>query len=302
MSKKYSTKLILEPIRPVLSRASEILADTFDTLLRRKDALTPPRKLRSMVCGPDAKLYRSLGECYFLCSRALCALETKEDVLDVGCGCGKQAVPLARYLSKDSTYEGFDIVGPSIEWCRKNITPKYPNFHFQLADVYNKAYNPNGKHRASEHRFPYPNEFFDFAFATSVFTHMLPEDMEHYMSEIARLLKSGGRCFISYFLLNEESLRLINAKTCSWDFKYDFGKYRALDQATPESGVSYDEEFILGLSKIRPQSQATCTLRLMVVAQRITRLRAFSRHYCRLERVVSCGTQANGSRPVCAIS
>jgi len=39
----------------------------------------------------------------------------------------------------------------------------------------------------------------------------------------------------------------MNSGTCGWDFKYDFGKYRALDLTTPELGLCYDEEFILGL-------------------------------------------------------
>jgi len=247
MSTKDSTKLILKPLRPMLSNTLEILQDALDTLLRRKDALTPPRRLRKMVCGPDAKLYRSLGECYFLCLKSMCELTQKEDVLDVGCGCGKQAVPLARYLTGDSRYEGFDVAEPLVEWCRKKISPRYPNFHFQLADVYNKAYNPKGKCKGSAYRFPYQDETFSVVFATSVFTHMLPDDMEHYMSEIARVMRKGGRCLISWFLLNEDSLKCVNAGTCSWDFKHDFGKCRASDQTTPEFGVAYDEEYVLSL-------------------------------------------------------
>lgn len=81
----------------------------------------------------------------------------------------------------------------------KNITPKYPNFNFQLADIYNKMYNPQGKYKASDYKFPYANETFDFVFLTSVFTHLLPQDMERYLSEIARVLKKNGRCFITFF-------------------------------------------------------------------------------------------------------
>ena len=41
----------------------------------------------------------------------------------------------------------------------------------------------------------------DVAFLTSVFTHMLPEDVEHYLDELARVLKPGGRTLITWFLL-----------------------------------------------------------------------------------------------------
>jgi len=132
---------------------------------------------------------------------------------------------------------------------QKNISSKYPNFHFRLAELFNKRYNPKGKYKASEYKFPYGNESFDFVFAKSVFTHMLPQDMENYFSEIARVLRRGKRCLISFFLLNEESLKLINAKKSTLDFKYDFEKYRTIDPNTPESAVCYDEAFILGLYK-----------------------------------------------------
>lgn len=168
-------------------------------------------------------------------------------MLDVGCGIGRMAVPLTKYLDERGSYEGFDIVADGINWCRKKITPTYPYFHFQLADVFNKKYNPHGKYRASEYHFPYESESFDFLFLTSVFTHMLPQDMEHYLCEIARVIKRGGRCLITFFLWNEESLRLINAGKSVYDFKYKGEGFRTIDRATPESGVAYDEKFIRAL-------------------------------------------------------
>jgi len=38
---------------------------------------------------------------------------------------------------------------------------------------------------------------------------MFTPDMENYLKEISRVLKPGGRCFITYFLLNNESEKLI---------------------------------------------------------------------------------------------
>jgi hypothetical protein len=40
-----------------------------------------------------------------------------------------------------------------------------------------------------------------------IFTHMLPEDMRHYIAEVAQVLKRGGTCCASYNLLDAESLR-----------------------------------------------------------------------------------------------
>jgi len=76
---------------------------------------------------------------------------------------------------------------------------------------------------------------------------MLPEDVENYFSEIARVLTRGGRCFITFFLSNEESLELINTKKSTLDFKYEMEKYRTTNANVPEEAVCYDEAFILSL-------------------------------------------------------
>src|SRR5205807_8842570 len=104
-------------------------------------------------------------------------------MLDVGSGTGRMARPLTRYL-KGGSYEGIDIVARSVQWCQRTYASRYPNFRFHFADIYNKVYNPDGKHKASEYRLPFETSSFDFFFLTSVFTHMLPQDMEHYLSEV----------------------------------------------------------------------------------------------------------------------
>ena len=154
---------------------------------------------------------------------------------------------LMNYLKDGGSYDGFDIIPHGIRWCRKQITSRAPNFRFLLADIYNYAYNPLGKYKAAEYEFPYENETFDFAFLTSVFTHMLPQDMEHYLYETARALKRSGRCLITFFLLNRESLELINCGRSIYDFKHEGRGFRTIDKATPESAVAYDEKFIRGV-------------------------------------------------------
>jgi SAM-dependent methyltransferase len=208
----------------------------------------PPRKLRMLV-GPfsDPRLFVMVQKEFFIYFKDLCSLKPEEDVLDIGCGCGQMAIPLITYLNRGSLYEGFDIIPSLIKWCQKNISSKYKNFNFRTADVYNRFYNPNGKYQASQYEFPYMNESFDFLIAKSVFTHMLPSEMENYFSNAARVLKSGGRCLFSFFLLNNESLEMMNASKCTLDFKYDFEKYRVVNAASPEEAVGYEETFVLDL-------------------------------------------------------
>ena len=171
-------------------------------------------------------------------------LQPNDRVLDVGCGIGRMAIPLTSYLSKKGEYWGFDIVKMGIEWCQTHISPKFPNFHFQHSDIYNKLYNPDGKVQPQDFQFPFDNEFFDFVFLTSVFTHMLPLEMENYTSEISRVLKKGGTCMITFFLLNEESVDLINSGRSSQDFKYEVNGCLTTNESLPEAALAYNEEFI----------------------------------------------------------
>jgi len=237
-------KFLPRSIKPVRRSILFFLQDAFDALLGRRDELTPPRR-RLFVGGQED--FKSIGEEFLRYFRELGRLKPHERVLDVGCGIGRMAVPLTKYLDERGSYEGFDIVAEGITWCMKRITPKHPNFHFQLADVFNVKYNPRGTCKACEFHFPYESESFDFVFLTSVFTHMLPQDMEHYLCEVARAMRRGGRCLITFFLLNRESLELINLGKSTYDFRHEGRQFRTIDKATPESGVAYHEEFVRGL-------------------------------------------------------
>ena len=113
-----------------------------------------------------------------------------------------------------------------------------------MADVFNKSYNRKGRTKSSEYRFQHPDNFFEFTFLTSVFTHMLANDMEHYLSEIARTLKPGGRCMISFFLLTDESRRLMESGQSNPVFRHPLSNCTVSNPDSPEAAVAYDEHFV----------------------------------------------------------
>lgn len=184
-------------------------------------------------------------------------------VLDLGCGPGRLAASLTGYLDPTAArYEGFDVMPRSISWCRRRITPRHPNFRFQLADLYNAQYNPRGSQRASAYTFPYGDEQFDVAVAASLFTHLRPLESARYLSEIARTLKPGGRLVGTWFLLNEESLGLLEAglgvrpnlleatgKPLRLDHELEDevgNRFRAAEAETPEHMIAVYEEDVVG--------------------------------------------------------
>jgi hypothetical protein len=64
-----------------------------------------------------------------------------------------------------------------------------------------------------------------------------------------RVLKPLGKCLITFFLLNPESLRRIEVKlnTIKVPYNYNSKKCRIADKDSPETTVAYDEKFIRSL-------------------------------------------------------
>lgn len=225
--------------------------------------LLPPAELIDYVgSGSDLDTFQNIGAHFFEHFKRA-GLKPQHRVLDVGCGIGRMALPVTKYLTTGS-YEGIDIVKTGVDWCRENITPRHPNFRFQLADIWNDFYHPEGHHRARAYRFPFASRSFDFAWLTSVFTHMLPRDLENYLSEVARVLKPGGRCLITFFLHSPAVAANIRSGTCAFKLPYRVGKPYVAIGSDPEYGdciteteterervVAYDERWVFDQFKLR---------------------------------------------------
>jgi SAM-dependent methyltransferase len=125
----------------------------------------------------------------------------RDSVFEIGCGQGRVAFAL-RYLLKDGWYCGFDISASAIKRLTDGFHRRHPNFRFLYEDVHNTHYNPQGRIRPVDLRFPAETGSMDLVYAASIFTHMLPENTAHYFREAARILRPGGRCVFSFFLLD----------------------------------------------------------------------------------------------------
>jgi len=206
------------------------------------DDLVPPVEL--LFDGASTlQEFITVGEGFsreYLVHRA--KLRPDERVLDLGSGIGQKARVLSQYLDENGSYDGLDIVRDGVEWCRKAYA-SFPNFHFTLADdLYSSHYNPAGHTRANEYRLPYNDEEFDLVFCASLFTHMLPQETQHYVAEIARVLKPRGRCVMTAFLLNSASLRTVGEGTIK--FPVQCNGYRIAQVADPSWAVAIEESFL----------------------------------------------------------
>ncbi len=95
--------------------------------------------------------------------------------------------------------------------------------------------------------FPMKTEHSILSFLTSVFTHLLPKELEHYVSEIVRVLKKDGRCFITFFLINPESSYYLNAGQSTLGFYHRIENCYVVNKDIPNFAVAYPETDICNL-------------------------------------------------------
>jgi SAM-dependent methyltransferase len=174
----------------------------------------------------------------------MAGLRPDHDVLDIGCGVGRTARYLCDFLDSTSTYEGFDIMEEMIQWCQKEITPRFPNFHFTYTPLFNAAYLPDATLATAEtFTFPYEDGSFDFAFAHSVFTHLLPDATLHYLQEIHRVLRPGGIIYATWFLFDGQLITSPHPMVT--DMQLDSsGTFAVRNHEVPDEAVAYQEAFM----------------------------------------------------------
>jgi len=144
------------------------------------------------------------------------------NVLDIGCGVGRVALPLTQYLAANASYFGIDINLSAISWCHEHITQVYPNFEFAVVNARNPQYGNQfeyGQSTMREAGLPlHRNRRFDAIIATSLFTHLLWPDVEFYLERMAYHLKEGGFAYTTWFLIDDRARAAVEAGTAQFDF------------------------------------------------------------------------------------
>ena len=166
-------------------------------------------------------------------------------VLDVGCGVGRVALHFVEFLDSRGHYDGFDTVQVGVDWCNARIARPHSNFNFVHADIYNQQYNPDGLLDAASFSFPYENNRFSLVFATSVLTHLLPDDACQYLKETSRVLEPGGRSVVTFFIINDEArYHMMSSEHC---FQPTERGYWTTQPDYPEAAIAFEEENILAM-------------------------------------------------------
>jgi SAM-dependent methyltransferase len=168
-------------------------------------------------------------------------------ILDVGCGWGRLALPLAARLGSEGRYLGMDAAAEAIAWCRRNITEADARFRFHHADIRNSYANPRGRIPAARAVLLPWEERFDRVVAFSLFTHLLPEALARYLAEAARLCRPGGVLVATFFLLDAQARSAMAEGRTERRFPVAHGVARIADAAVPEDAVAYDAADVMAL-------------------------------------------------------
>jgi SAM-dependent methyltransferase len=171
-------------------------------------------------------------------------LAPDDQVLDIGCGVGRVAMPLAEFLSPVGGYVGFDISPGPVKGCRRRFAKLRPDFRFEWLDVRNGDYNASGAIAETEVRFPCEDASIDLAFATSVFSHVRIETIRRYLAEAERVLKPGGRIVFTAYALTPERRDVIRQgwsrqPFVAWEGSAE-GSAMVVDPRSPERAIAHD--------------------------------------------------------------
>lgn len=145
----------------------------------------PPDPLRERVAGtPDAEWFVKSGAQSVLDIRgALRAvgrpLESFQDILDFGCGCGRILAPLLAELP-EARLSGVDIDDEAMAWLRS----EYPQMTLRTV-------NPLPP-------LPFPADSFDLVYCHSVFTHLDTNYQDQWLAELRRVARPGAMLVISF--------------------------------------------------------------------------------------------------------
>lgn len=223
----------------------------------------PPDRLRFMAETPDE--YRQTGDEIVENLRQLAALRDDAHVVDIGCGYGRLAHAFLRDISFNGTYTGVDILAPHICWCQQVLTPlSSGRFAFHVLDVQSDRYNPDGTIAAAEANLGVADNCGDVIVLTSVFTHMYPEQIRHYLGEIKRILADEGQAFITFFLLDDACRDAAKRGETHYPIPHELTDYcRYMDPDNPLHVIAFETEWVMdetaraGLRLVQPIRRGT---------------------------------------------
>jgi SAM-dependent methyltransferase len=205
------------------------------------DPPEPPSHLMGGVGGGD---FWQTGHQIVGLAMATVRVGPQDRVLDVGCGLGRVALPLSRLLDDRGQYDGFDTSREYVDWCQTALELDPARYRFHYFSIRSSHYNERGAATAEAFVFPWPANSFSLAIAVSLFTHLSAGATQNYLNQIARTLEPGGRLFASFFVLDDQSVKLVEQGATEPGFSALFDEGMVGNPANPEAAVAFQAEWL----------------------------------------------------------
>src|SRR5712692_8514718 len=119
----------------------------------------------------------------------LARIQPGEQVLDVGCGTGTLAMEVARRVGRAGRVAGVDPGTQQIARARAKAARRNVPIEFQIGVI---------------EQLPFPDQTFDVVLSTLMLHHLPASLKRQGLSEVARVLKPGGRLVIADFKRKKE--------------------------------------------------------------------------------------------------
>ncbi len=219
--------------------------DLKDKLTGKSHKYVPPRGYIYTGSPASGEKYIEQGKHQLKLLKDYIDLQQNDSVLDIGSGIGRSAIVLTDFLNEDARYEGFDVVKKGVDWCNNKIKRDFPNFNFTYVPLFNDLYNQE-KNDAAKFTFPYAESSFDKIFSFSVFTHMKVSEIEHYFTEINRVMKPDGMSLNTFFLYDDEDSDYISTRP-DFQFSVDKGNYKLMSDKVESANIAIhkDELYVM---------------------------------------------------------
>jgi len=227
------------PLRALCRKIVSIPSDIKYYLTQPSDAMHPPKG--QILIGSGDFLEQGLHQLSLL--QRHIDIRPNHEVLDIGCGQGRTAVALTRYLNNMGRYIGIDIMPRAIQWCESRISKRHHNFRFHLIHSHNQLYQDSLLPK-SHILLPFADASFDKCFLFSVFTHLTESSVRGYMAEINRVLRPNEYCLCTMFVYDKGSEHRISDQNDGMKFPYMRSGHRLMNERVEEANVAYDINLI----------------------------------------------------------
>ena len=120
-----------------------------------------------------------------------------------------------------------------VQWCQENLAPHTEGFEFIHHDVYSPCLNPDPL-RPWVAPLPVDDGICTLIEATSVFTHLVEGQTEHYLDEVVRVLAPNGRLISTWFLFEKDG----------FPYMQDSQNALYINDRDPTNAVAYDRTWL----------------------------------------------------------